>query len=139
VTTIAYRDGVLAGDSRVTNGDLICPETVTKVIKLPNGSLLGCAGTLRDVFELRNALVEKHPLPDLKKVTALLITPDEQLWSYDRTTWNEMDAPYYAIGSGEQFALAALWMGADAVQAVKCGIHFDKNSGGRVRTVRLIG
>ena len=137
MTTVAYKDGVLAGDTRITCGDLITPERATKVFKLSNGALLGAAGTLRNAHTLRRAIENGHPLPDVKGVDAVMITPDGTIYCYDRDAWNEINAPYHAIGSGCEYAYTALWLGHDAITAVKAGIQFDKNSGGKVMAVRL--
>ena len=137
MTTIAYCDGVLAGDTRITIGDLISPETATKVIKLPSGALLGMSGTWARCCALQRALENDHPLPDLKGVDAILISPDGRVYAYDRDAWNPIDTPYYALGTGADYAYVALWLGHDAVTAVKAGIKFDKNSGGKIKSVKL--
>ena len=50
---------------------------------------------------------------------------------------NLFEGGFYAIGSGRDFALAAMRMGADAKKAVKIASEFDIHTGGRIRTMRL--
>lgn len=45
------------------------------------------------------------------------------------------DRHYHAIGSGRDFALAAMRVGADAKRAVEIAIEFDNNSGGEVQAL----
>ena len=51
--------------------------------------------------------------------------------------WVETEAKYYAIGSGRLPALVAMRCGKSARQAVKIAMDFDKNTGGKVRSVQL--
>jgi ATP-dependent protease HslVU (ClpYQ) peptidase subunit len=138
VTTIAYRDGILAGDTRITEGDTVVPEVCRKVFKLESGALFGAAGDVQQTDELLNALEKSHPTPELRKALALLIVPDRDVFLYEGKRWVKCGAaPYHAIGSGSNFALAAMWCGKDAIGAVRCGMTFDTNSGGEVLHVKL--
>src|SRR5579872_5126803 len=138
MTTIAYPDGILAGDTRVTEGDTILPERCEKVFKLDSGALFGAAGSSDQIEALQHALESGHPTPELKHVFGLLIAPDGAVYLYEGKRWCRCGrAPYYATGSGSSFALAAMWCGRSAIDAVKCGIAFDKNSGGDVAHVKL--
>jgi ATP-dependent protease HslVU (ClpYQ) peptidase subunit len=47
MTTIAYRDGELATDSRITAGDMIVSDKRRKVHRLRDGSLVAWAGAYR--------------------------------------------------------------------------------------------
>lgn len=138
MTTIAYRGGVLASDSRVTIGDTILPEQMIKVVKLESGALFGFAGNLDAGNSLAYAVKNGHPTPVMKKTEAILIHPNGDVFGYEGVRWCKLGpSPYFALGTGTEFALAAMWMGADAIKAVQCGIAFDKNSGGQVMSVRL--
>jgi len=45
--------------------------------------------------------------------------------------------PYFAVGSGQQFATAAMYMGATAEEAVKVAMALDPNTGGDIQTLKL--
>ena len=44
MTTIAYKDGVLAGDQRLTSKGFIWHDKERKVFRLRDGSLFGASG-----------------------------------------------------------------------------------------------
>lgn len=136
MTTIAYRDGVLAGDTRATDGNTKLPVACRKVWKLRNGCLFGAAGLNEGIKMLKNSL-DGSDTPKLKGVNAIIVRPNGDILTYEGELWGKENAPYVALGSGRDFSLAAMWMGAHAIKAVKAGIHFDKNSGGRVLSVCL--
>lgn len=138
MTTIAYRDGILAADTRVCAGDMVLPEHATKVFKLDSGALVGYAGSVEQSDALHYAVINGHPTPEHKKVQGLMIQPDGSVFNYEGTRWVRAgEAPYYAIGSGSPFALAAMHCGRDARMAIHCAMHFDKDTGGDIIQVRL--
>jgi ATP-dependent protease HslVU (ClpYQ) peptidase subunit len=137
MTTLAYKDGVLASDSLTTNGDTKNGDT-QKVFKLPDGRLIGICGSVENGLVLVQALkggAEKPP--KLADVEALLVDTNGSVYRYEGKLFRKLRTKYIAGGSGMDYALSALWMGADAVKAVRAGIYFDKNSGGRVQKVCL--
>ena len=106
--------------------------------KMPNGYLLGMSGSTGQAITLREAMLKNHPLPELKDINALLVSTEGNVFCYnDYPLWETVDCDYAAVGTGMDYAFAAMWCGADAVKAVRCGINFDRNSGGRVMTVKL--
>lgn len=140
MTTIVYRDGVLAGDSRVTIDDMVSTDKQTKVHKLRDGRLYGWAGGVEDAERLRQALRKNAPPPALQEISALLIDTDGAIHLYEGNIWIEQKGePYYAVGSGAPYALGALDAGCSALDAAKIAIKRDINSGGKVRTVKLGG
>jgi ATP-dependent protease HslVU (ClpYQ) peptidase subunit len=137
MTTIAYRDGVLAADSLVTTGDTKLPETKRKVWKLRDGRLFGGAGIAETIEFLKASINDGAETPKLSGVEAILVDTNGAVTAYEGKAWVRVSAPYVALGSGSTIALTAMWMGADAKTAVKAGIKFDRNSGGRVYAVKL--
>jgi 20S proteasome alpha/beta subunit len=136
MTTIAYRSGVLAGDTRVAIGEHVVDDMV-KVHVLPDGSLFGGAGDVEDVKRLQHALETDTEEPTLENVSAILIEPGGEIWGYEGSVWVRLRGQYFAIGSGAVVALAAMDAGADAIKAVKIGIKRNTGSGGRVKHVSL--
>jgi hypothetical protein len=143
MTTIAYRDGVLAGDGRVTiqNDEHASPMVVTdsdvKVWKLPDGRLFGAAHGSEDIERLRRALVKGSKPPKLDDVAGLLIDRTGRAWLYEGRIWQPVNAPYYAVGTGSIFAMGAMDAGALAVEACAIGARRDPYSGGTITSVCL--
>lgn len=139
MTTVAYRDGVLAGDGRVaTESGSIHSDNQRKVHKLRDGRLFGYAGDTDDAERLRLSLLSDEPPPELRNIQALLVQPDGSIDYYQGTVWQRLTSdPYYAIGTGGTAALVAMDCDKSAKQAVACAIRRDNNSGGKIKTVRL--
>lgn len=144
MTTIAYRDGVLAGDGRETNQNddksswVIIRDNCVKVWKLPDGGLFGAAHGSECIERLRVALENGHPAPKLDDVAGLLVKPNGTLWLYEGTIWQPLTGfKYYAVGSGSIHAWTALDAGCSAREAVRLAMKRDMFSGGKIATVRL--
>lgn len=140
MTTIAYRDGVLAGDTRETVGEAIVSDNIRKVFKMSDGRLFAGVGSAEQCDILLNA-VRKHKTPEgLNEIEAVLVYPDGTVWVTEGKVWMKRPKKdYIGLGTGGVAALAAMDAGATAVQAVRIGIKRDTNSGGRVQSVRLKG
>jgi ATP-dependent protease HslVU (ClpYQ) peptidase subunit len=140
VTTVVYRSGVLAGDTRVTSEDTVMPGRERKVFRLPDGSLFAAADDAEGGELLLRAMRKGMPPPRLVgdlKVQALLVKPNRKLFIFEGSVWVSHSAEYYALGTGRPYALGALYRGATAVEAVRAGIEFDAHSGGRIQVVKL--
>lgn len=140
MTTIAYRDGMLAADSRVTADGWIPPYRDHKIEKLPDGRLLGFSGNPYFLDEFRRWLVndETFRMPDLKdEAKALVVSLDGNVTLYQFTGRFEVSAPFVAVGSGFPAALAAMYAGADAKRAVEIAALLDDNTGGEIDVLFL--
>ena len=134
MTTIAYAAGVLAADTQLS-GDTV--DRTHKLARLPDGSLVGCAG---DAWRCR-ALIEwlsagqKGRRPALSQVDAQIVREDG-VWQVDRA-WPPIpvDEPT-AIGSGALGAMVAMRLGCDAVQAVEAVCGVDPMTSGPVEFLR---
>lgn len=144
VTTIAYRDGVLAADSRAYSGDKVPIGSKVKIHRMDDGTLLGVSTTSVGGDALVRRWVAAGCAPvtsDMLKpdsFTALMIRPNgEVFYANDNLEWTgPLTGRFIAIGSGEQFALGALQMGATAVQAVEAAIALDPWSAGEITILR---
>lgn len=139
MTTLAYRDGELATDSRVTQGDMIVSDTRRKVHRLRDGSLMAWAGSVQQAELLLQAMrkTKKVTSPKLTDIAALHLRADGSLWEYEGEAWVKQDPGYYATGSGAPYAFAAMDAGASAKDAVRIAIKRDASSGGRVQSLKL--
>jgi hypothetical protein len=146
MTTIAYRDGVMAGDGRETtqNDDdssvYVVRDNCVKVWRLPDGGIFGAAHGSEDIERLKAALFAGHPPPKLDSIAGLWVKPDGSMWLYEGHIWQSLKGlRFYAVGSGGQYALAAMRASTKitARQACAVGADMDPYSGGVIRTVRL--
>jgi ATP-dependent protease HslVU (ClpYQ) peptidase subunit len=137
VTTVAYKDGVLAGDTRECAGGLISPGRLHKVHRLPDGSLFGLSGSVENSHVLLNALLQNTHAPELEDIEAIHVHTDGSLWRFESKIWVPLDMDFYAIGSGTPYALVAMRWGASAVEAVEEAMNFDAFTGGEVLAVSL--
>ena len=147
MTTIAYRDGVLASDSRETAYKSRIDTDKAKKIFRVGSCIVGMAGSSAQGMQMLEALKkavkarkkgEENVLPNimLKSCMALLVEGDGGLWFYEKGVWMRVDG-YYAIGSGSDYAIAAMDTGLSAKEAVRIAINRDCFSGGRIQTLEL--
>lgn len=141
MTTIAYKDGVIAYDSRVTRGSLIDHDDYEKLIHRNGHQFLftGCGPDFSSLIdEFLGVKAGDRPLDASGMVVTnggiCLIGRDAESGFWVDDVW--MDRPF-AIGSGRDFALAAMDMGASAEEAVRAAMKRDVYTGGKVRTLRV--
>lgn len=141
MTTVTYRSGVMAGDTKETDDDdgFVYPHVGRKVFRFPDGRLFGYAGNSDECEILRIATLKHKSVPVLEKCAGLLVQLDGRVSRYEGKLWVPEKAPYHAIGSGKGVAYGAMMAGADARRAVRIAIKIDLNSGGYVRWVSLRG
>lgn len=142
MTTIAYRDGVIAHDTRQTRNGTIVSDQCSKC-QVVDGVSFFLSGAVCDEEALiaayfgtpSQAPVEcsGYAVEDGK---LLLIGHDDKtgIWKQELDPANPD-----AIGSGSAYALAAMDMGASAEQAVRSAMKRDIYTGGKVVTFRVAG
>jgi hypothetical protein len=140
VTTIVYRDGILAGDTGVGRDGSFMPEKQRKVFRLRNGRLLAWCGDISRLFVVHKLLNDpKEPaLPESDGGSGILIEPDGRVATIEQGIIVPVyGAPYVAMGSGRDFAYGALAMGASAIEAVRVAARFDKHTRLPLRWIKL--
>ncbi|PHX25815.1 proteasome subunit beta [Pseudomonas syringae pv. syringae] len=140
MTTISYKDGVIAYDSCCTRGTTITDDDCEKLETVKGVHFL-CTGCTCDFDALIAAYfgtVASAPVE-----SSGYAVDDGALWliGHDDKTgfWKSrirLDTGD-AIGSGSAFALAAMDMGATAAEAVDAAKKRDTSTGGRVRTLNI--
>lgn len=140
VTTIAYRDGVMAGDSLVSDGGLSV-GACTKIHRI-RGHLVGGVGSLGAVMCFcdwfkKGADEEKRPRVDNDFDTIVVSPSGEVIWYSSDLIPTIFRAPFHAIGSGCAVALGAMHMGASARKAVQVAALVDQGTGLPVKTLKL--
>lgn len=140
MTTIAYRDDVIAGDTQVTCGSVIDGWAQKVFRKGP--ILFGASGDSGrcDVFcdWVMGGLKGDAPrLKDADGDASGFLFPggDLVLWRY-QDVWTRHRAPFFAYGSGYEIALGAMIAGATAEQAVRAAAERDTKTGGEITVLR---
>lgn len=142
MTTIAYRDGVIAYDSLETKGDYICNPNKDKH-HVRDGVHFFLSGPSCDQEEFMVSFLERKIGENENLTTAGYIWDGEELWegafcSEDGFWLGKVDMKVYgAKGGGYPFAMGAMDMGATALEAVKIAAKRHTATGGRVRTFNL--
>lgn len=142
MTTIAYKDGVLASDSRLSDDTgHIWSHHCKKIWRLKDGSLVGFsgddeAGTLI-LQSLQRGLSALPSLSNDVEVCGLRVMPDGTIWITEGHAWRAWEDSFAAIGSGQPYAMTVLRAGGSAYEAVKAGIESNCFSGGAIQTLRL--
>lgn len=128
MTTIAYRDGVVAADSAESGGDSVttrCDKLFRKKIGKRNVIIATAGGTYSGMLFV-DWYGSGKPPPDA--LMALDLEEDFEVLVFDRgEVWTcnhlcclvEVIEPYVAIGSGRSHALTAMDCGRSAREAVR--------------------
>jgi ATP-dependent HslUV protease subunit HslV len=134
MTTIVYRDGVMAADTRMIQRTAIIGN-ITKIVRRNDGALCGGAGDAAWVVAFHDWFLageqgDPPAVPDsCKGLVAVKRRPVEL---FEQSGAFKFKAPYVAIGSGMEFALGAMHMGASAPAAVRTAMKFDPGTGGKL-------
>jgi len=146
MTVVAWDGEMLAGDKRTNFGGL--HGTTTKVHRLPDGSLVGCAGNTAQIAEVVHWLgagAEPDKMPAIQRdakecVSALVIRPDGKVLQYENTPHPiRIENKTWAIGSGRDFAMAAMYLGRGAIDAVAVACVLDSGCGNGIDALTLEG
>jgi hypothetical protein len=126
MTTICYKDGILAADTLIIAGESMS-GTGIKILRI-NGDRYGVSGNFADVARLR-AWNCNTPISEANisaKSNVLWVDKKGLLLEIERDTiLPPIEAPYHAYGSGADYALGAMAMGASAAEAVIVAAKFD--------------
>lgn len=148
MTTIAYRDGVLAADTRLGAGSMRTGRMI-KAVALSGGGMAAACGRavyirafLDYALSLPFGMIDGiHVPPEAASADGdegLIVATDGQVTLFEEGFGRfVLDAPFYATGSGARFAMGAMQVGADAIRAIEAAIALDANSGGDITVVRL--
>lgn len=163
MTTIVYRDGILAADSLVVTPQGTRVDLARKLEIFDLGSqagrwALGYGGNPGWIPGLRAWAKRSLPdhqakcdyglfhRPDVDDHFGLLaVLVDSTPFAMDRSRtvlvafsnsgWIPISMPYAALGTGEPYARGALEHGASAIEAVEIAARLDIHTGGPVRWI----
>lgn len=137
MTTIAYRDGVIAADGASFRGQTRI-DGMVKVARGPEGRLGGAcghAGFMTGWLDWIAGRCSAPPEPKMTQDTAdagLIVYPDGRIELHEADGVFSIATPYYAMGCGRDQALGAMFTGATAEVAIKAAIAHDAYTGGEV-------
>lgn len=144
MTTIAYRDGIMAADSGSHYGD-IRQNWARKIAQGPDGTLYGtsgdaaqCDGFLRWVLD---GCEGDQPVPDAinegkdSSFIILVVPVTGRIRLITARGEETYEAPYFAIGYDAGVAYGAMFAGKDAITAIDACIEHGTGSSGRVQTI----
>ena len=152
MTVIAYKNGILASDTKAvdTTGQVFKTH---KLFPLSNGSVIGGAGDadIRDVLSLlQKASITK--LPTRAKLVAtktefsgIWVFPTGEVFTVEikerSPDWMaevfQVQESVAAVGSGAAYAMGAMMAGKSAIEAVKIACKLDNNCGLPVEHITL--
>lgn len=144
MTVIAWDGKTLAADKRAVNAGLIL--TVTK-IKRVNDVLVGGTGSpdfIGEMVEWVRAGRETAAFPASQRdkddwQPFVVIERDGTVSKYERTPYPlRYEDQHFAMGSGRDYAMAALHIGLTAAAAVKVASALDNSCGNGVDTLTLL-
>lgn len=143
MSTIVYRDGIMAGDGRAYTGNSAEIGSKAKIRRLSTGVLVGVSSQGPGTGERLFAWLEQHlaksdsfaaidweetsSLQNLGKFTMLAVVSDHVAYLFEDNLFpsGPIKAPYYAIGSGREYALGAMVIGCCAVDALRAACKLD--------------
>lgn len=144
MTTIAWDGETMAADSYSSGHK----NPVTKLHRLPDGSVIGGAGYLEDILSaiqyfnivcMGGALTKDTPKPKLRDDFGTLLRAfsdgTAELY-HSQLVPIPVGRSYHAIGSGSDYAMAAMYLEEAAKEAVEVAAVFDLNTGGYIQTMR---
>ena len=143
MTCIAFDGRTLAADKRTSYGGL--HRTTTKIFRVDD-MLVGCAGNSavgKEVVEWirRGRKAEDFPrkqAEDSTSCSVIVIERDGSILNYDVTPFPiRIEDKIFAVGSGRDFALAAMFLGKTASEAVLVASAFDTGCGNGVDELTL--
>ncbi len=138
MTVIAWDGKTLAADKQTSDGSSTL--TVTKIRRAPNGALVGGCGNssmCRQMYQwyVDGAKKETYPVKN-EDTQILVITPEGKAHYYlDGPAPIVVENKFFAIGSGCDYAVAAMHCGRTASEAVAIACIYDPGCGHGIDTL----
>lgn len=146
MTTIAWDGRTLVADRLADSSGYI--HKVTKIRRGTNNRLLGASGPMANAVQILRYLTnpEKEPAPHAatwEQVVALEIERNPRTYKVTIWRWEcgerwEVDEPFTACGSGRDYAIATMFCGKSAQDAVEVAARFDPFTGCGVDTLEFL-
>ena len=134
MSVICWDGKRVAADRQGCIGDT--PIISPKLFKVGN-RVFGCSGMSAIKFAFKEWVEKGCPADDkplLEGNFGIILINKKVCWYYGEKELypTEITEPFWAVGSGADYALGAMAMGADAIKAVEIACKFDVYCGGGV-------
>lgn len=140
MTTIAYKDGILACDSQVTENHMAL-HRINKIQKIAPKQYIAFCGNpiaaLKFIDHIKGGKdISSGQLPE---ETYLIYANNGKLFYIDEGLFPDEISLYkpYANGSGCQIAMGAMMAGASALEAVRIACKLDPHSSAPIYSVNI--
>ena len=140
MTTIAWHKptNTFAYDGRTTSGSMIVSDKSEKAFTRGSITFVMC-GSLHDEELLINSYLSGGGNADLD--CNALVHDDGKVYKIGQTKedglWVNILNDSFALGSGSDWAIAAMDFGNNAKEAVKYAMTRDTGTGGRIKEIKL--
>ena len=146
MSTVAYKDGIIAGDTKLTDGNL--KLHAQKIYRVHDKLLVGLAGDWLGCLKFLNWIQQNNHYPEItvgwnfeEKDTLkfeALVADKDSIAVYDHCMIKMyIDETFWAAGSGRDIAIGAMAHGATAEEAVEIATEYDTYTEGEVMTLEL--
>lgn len=142
MTTIAYKDGVIAYDGRVRSCDTVVDDSFDKHLE-KDGVHFFISGVNSDFDKFIKMYLSGELKSDHHMEIHAVILDKGRLYTaaYDdgTTLWvcPERAGNHFSVGSGSHHAITAMDCGLSAKEAVKMAAKRDSATGGKIRTFKV--
>jgi hypothetical protein len=109
---------------------------VSKLRTGPN-TAFGAAGQWEQVLKFYAALEQNSELATECEVDVLEIRHDALYLYNSSLTCYPIKERFWAIGTGSGYAIAAMYLGKNPIEAIRIAALFDPNTGGEIETMRI--
>ena len=138
MTVIVFRDSILAADTAVWAGNIIAGHVPDKIVRLPDGRLVGGAGRVTDIQAFKKWIeTGEGPGQKFEDFTGIVVTPEGEVTTFNKKLQATPEPfPWVALGM-EDFCRGALAAGCSAEETVRLAIEYTDMAGGEVITLVL--
>lgn len=147
MTTLVCNKEELQGDLQFTGGNNKF-KGKTKVYQFkahpdtyPCDFIVGFCGIAAEIVPAVSYFSDpdSYKKPPRAKISGLVLTAQKKIFIFedDYTKWLIVDQPFYAMGSGAPYALAAMEVGATPKEAIKVAMKHDPLTGMGIRGYKL--
>jgi len=141
MTVIAWDGTTLAADKRVSFGNTL--GTVTKISYIKeHRAIIGVCGSISQLMDfaawyITGQNIETYPKNFLNDDNPqAIVIKDDVVYIYEKSPFPMyIESPFFAIGSGRDFAIAAMHCGKTAQEAVEIACLYDAYCGNGVDTI----
>lgn len=140
MTTIAFRDNILAADTQLTIGDI--RTKCTKIRKLNKNTIIACAGNTNAEYKAHQYFNQpdwrnKEP-PEIKKDFECIVIYKGIAYACNKSLYpSPIEHPFFAIGSGWQLSMAGMHTGMSAIESIKFAAELNIYTNNEVEWINV--